>query len=617
VARERRPHQLDCERCARAFAKSHVEVEQRFERECIKQKPMTCFSRDVTRKRMTERVGAQSGERCNRGGTDETVEQKGNAMMARRQRRAQDGREFAPAKRRRDPQWVTEHSGMACKSQINHRALVDQPVVIDPGAAPGPPRATAIKERGRDRGCGRRVADSHLAQTQKVGLRAHRVIPGRNGGKKRALVHRRRLREIRRRLVERERNDSQLSVRRVRQLIDGGTPGGEIRNHLDRDFGRIRRDALCAHAVIAGKDQNLDIIEARRISSLPMGEPGAKVFQAAEAPRRLGELRFASRNRGCSREVAGRQVETGGAQVRERGKCGHEVFLISRAPAKHAWITSSIKVLSMDPQPGQLRTAGGALMTVQLPRLPDLAADLKVAISFSTRLPIVHATPVMGIDVARAVWALPIAGACVALFGALVYWIAYRVGLPALPAATLSLAATVIATGCLHEDGLADVADGFGGGGSRERKLEIMNDSRIGTYGACALVLSLLLRAGAIASLAQPALVMTALLAAHIGARAILPPFMWLVPPARREGLAAEAGRPPETSVIIAAVVGAIAVGVGLGPMTGLIALATVIVAALAIAWLSLRQINGQTGDVLGCVEQVSEILILLAAARL
>jgi adenosylcobinamide-GDP ribazoletransferase len=256
-------------------------------------------------------------------------------------------------------------------------------------------------------------------------------------------------------------------------------------------------------------------------------------------------------------------------------------------------------------------------MTVQLPKLTDLAVDLKVAISFSTRLPIVHASPITGTDVARAVWGLPVAGACVGLIGALIYWLGYRAGLPALPAAALSLAATVITTGCLHEDGLADVADGFGGGRTRERKLEIMSDSRIGTYGACALVLSLLLRASAIASLAQPALVMTALLAAHIGARAIIPAFMWFVPPARQEGLAAAAGRPPEPSVIVAAVLGAVAVGVGLGPVAGLIALTIVIIAALIIAWLSLRQINGQTGDVLGAVEQVSEILILLIAARI
>src|SRR5262245_47192313 len=256
-------------------------------------------------------------------------------------------------------------------------------------------------------------------------------------------------------------------------------------------------------------------------------------------------------------------------------------------------------------------------MTPQLPKPADLAADLAVALGFSTRLPLLHAAPVAGADLARAVWALPIAGACVALLGALVYWLAYRAGLPSLPAAALALAATVLATGCLHEDGLADVADGFGGGATLERKLEIMRDSRIGTYGVCALVLALLLRVGAIASLVQPALVLFALLAAHSGARAMVAVFMWFVPPARRDGLAAEAGQPPDASVIIAALLGVVGIGLFLGPAVGLIAFGAVIIAALVMAWLSVRQIGGQTGDVLGAVEQVCEIVILLVAARI
>jgi len=256
-------------------------------------------------------------------------------------------------------------------------------------------------------------------------------------------------------------------------------------------------------------------------------------------------------------------------------------------------------------------------MTPRLPPPADLIADLKAAISFSTRFPLLHTASLSGSDVARASWALPVAGALVGLVGALVYWLAYRIGLPTLAAATLALAATALATGCLHEDGLADVADGFGGGATRERKLEIMSDSQIGTYGACALVLSLLLRIGAIANIAQPMSVLWALLAAHIGARAMLPAFMWFVPPARPDGLSAGAGRPPDTSVIIAALIGAIALGVGLGPAAGLIALGTVIIGALVMAWLSHRQIAGQTGDVLGAVEQVSEILILLVAVRI
>src|SRR6266853_883622 len=80
------------------------------------------------------------------------------------------------------------------------------------------------------------------------------------------------------------------------------------------------------------------------------------------------------------------------------------------------------------------------------------------------------------------------------LLGALVYWIAFRINLPPLVGAALAVTATLAATGCLHEDGLADTFDGLGGGAGRERKLEIMRDSRIGTYGACALVMSLLLR---------------------------------------------------------------------------------------------------------------------------
>jgi adenosylcobinamide-GDP ribazoletransferase len=256
-------------------------------------------------------------------------------------------------------------------------------------------------------------------------------------------------------------------------------------------------------------------------------------------------------------------------------------------------------------------------MTPHLPPLAELVTDLKIAISFSTRLPLLHISPVAGGDIARASWALPVAGVCVGLVGALIYWLGYRAGLPTLPAATLSLAATAIVTGCLHEDGLADAADGLGGGTTRERKLEIMSDSRIGTYGACALVLSLLLRIGAIANIAQPISVLWALLAAHIGARALIPAFMWFVPPARRDGLAAGAGRPPDTSVIIAALIGAIALGVTLGPAAGLIAIGVVIIGGLVMAWLSNRQIQGQTGDVLGAVEQVSEILILMVAVRI
>src|SRR5258708_712214 len=113
-----------------------------------------------------------------------------------------------------------------------------------------------------------------------------------------------------------------------------------------------------------------------------------------------------------------------------------------------------------------------------------LATDLAVSLMFCTRLPLARAMSVGGGDIARASWAMPVAGAVVGALGALAYWMALHLGLPPLVAAALALAAGMLATGCLHEDGLADMADSFGGDG-RERKLEIMRDSRLGTYGAC------------------------------------------------------------------------------------------------------------------------------------
>lgn len=244
-----------------------------------------------------------------------------------------------------------------------------------------------------------------------------------------------------------------------------------------------------------------------------------------------------------------------------------------------------------------------------------LLADLKATLGFFTRLPVSHLGPMEDGGLARALWAAPVAGIVVGLIGALVYWIAWKLNLPALPAAMLALAATVAVTGALHEDGLADVADGFGGGKTVERKLEIMRDSRIGTYGVCALILSFMLRAGALAAIADPKLVAFALVAAHAASRALLPAFMTAVPPARTDGLSASAGSPPNESIGIAAAIGVIMLALMLGIGSGLIALVFVLLGFVSLWWLCERQINGQTGDVLGALQQTGEILVLLTAA--
>jgi adenosylcobinamide-GDP ribazoletransferase len=244
-----------------------------------------------------------------------------------------------------------------------------------------------------------------------------------------------------------------------------------------------------------------------------------------------------------------------------------------------------------------------------------LTTELRTGLAFLTRLPFVGSASASGADVMRASWTFPIIGAAIGLIGALAGWLADSLGLHPFISGTLAVAATVLVTGCLHEDGLADMVDGFGGGGSPVHKLEIMRDSRVGAYGTSALILSFMLRAGAIASLADPAFVAPALIAAHAGARATMPAFMRLVPPARQDGLSADAGTPPPRAALTAALIGMVVLVLCLGFGGALVALLLVAAAIFFLAWLCMSQIGGQTGDVLGAVEQVSEILILLVAA--
>jgi adenosylcobinamide-GDP ribazoletransferase len=245
--------------------------------------------------------------------------------------------------------------------------------------------------------------------------------------------------------------------------------------------------------------------------------------------------------------------------------------------------------------------------------LRGAARDLKVGLMFSTRFPISHSSPIGGADIARASWTLPVIGMLIGLLGASVYWIAFHFDLPPLLGAALAIAATLAATGCLHEDGLADTFDGLGGA-SRERKLDIMRDSRIGTYGACALTLSLLLRVGALAGLVAPGQVTLALIAAHAGGRAMLPLFLRLVPPARPDGLSADAGRPSPASVVAAALLGFVLLLWSLGTARSVVALLLLLAVLGVMRWLCLRQIGGQTGDTVGALEQISEIAVLLTA---
>ncbi|SDN86009.1 adenosylcobinamide-GDP ribazoletransferase [Afipia sp. GAS231] len=241
--------------------------------------------------------------------------------------------------------------------------------------------------------------------------------------------------------------------------------------------------------------------------------------------------------------------------------------------------------------------------------------DFKMAVGFLTRLPVPHPDGAAATSFARAYRLFPVVGALIGLAMGVLCLALRQVGVPDLAAAALVLGAGALLTGALHEDGVADLADGFGGGRDIEGKLAIMRDSRIGTYGATALLVSFAAKLSALSAIPDGAVV-PSLIAAHALARGVLPALALNLPYARQDGLARSSGQPDPTTTAIA---GALALLIALLSLSWGEALWAAVAAAISgfvIARLALREIGGQTGDVLGAAEQVAEtaILVLLAA---
>jgi adenosylcobinamide-GDP ribazoletransferase len=242
--------------------------------------------------------------------------------------------------------------------------------------------------------------------------------------------------------------------------------------------------------------------------------------------------------------------------------------------------------------------------------LQDWWDDARTAAAFLTRLPI--SAPAGGGNLAQASRAFPLVGVLVGGVCALIYVIAVDLGLTALLAAGLAVAAGLILTGALHEDGLADLADGLGARGDAGAKLAAMRDSHIGVFGTLTLILAILLHVVALAALALPGEVAAALVASHAGSRALLPWVMQRFPQARSDGLAFMAGRPSQTTAFIALGLGAVALLILTGPARAIVAAGAACL-ALLLAPLARRLLGGITGDALGAIEVIARLAILLA----
>lgn len=251
----------------------------------------------------------------------------------------------------------------------------------------------------------------------------------------------------------------------------------------------------------------------------------------------------------------------------------------------------------------------------------ELLGETARAVGFLSRLPVPQrffSGPL--IPLSETVRSFPIAGIVIALPAAVLLALLDAANAPALIAGGLVVALQIALTGALHEDGLADTADGFGAGADPQRALEIMKDSRIGTYGTIALVLSIGLRVAAIGALGvllTPFGAFAALIGVAAASRAAMVWHWEALPSARPDGVADSAGQPEETAANWAIALGVAILVICLSVSAGLFAGAGALAAIAAVTALFTRhagmRIGGYTGDTIGAAQQFAEIAALVA----
>lgn len=244
--------------------------------------------------------------------------------------------------------------------------------------------------------------------------------------------------------------------------------------------------------------------------------------------------------------------------------------------------------------------------------------DVATAFGLMTRFPVGWLAPEgMSYAPGRSGWCFPVVGAVVGGMAAAILWLGLAAGLPQPLPACWALAMSVLVTGGLHEDGLADSADGLGGGRTVERRLDIMRDSRIGSFGAIALALALAIRISALATMPAPQAII-ALPCGAVLARTSILLVVAVGQPARRDG----SGRAMEgTGAVTSLSIGGSAAAVltiWLFPhLVAAAVLGTAVVTGMGAALTAKRLVGGYTGDILGATVVVTECLVLsVLAAR-
>lgn len=238
-------------------------------------------------------------------------------------------------------------------------------------------------------------------------------------------------------------------------------------------------------------------------------------------------------------------------------------------------------------------------------------SDISASLGLLSRLPIPVNFAEAKARGAAASWAFPVAGMVIALVVGFVVSLLLHFNVTPEIAAAIAIGTQILITGAMHEDGLADSADGLWGGWEKDRRLEIMKDSRIGTYGVLALVLSLLIRWTALSAIFAAGSVFAPLLAVAAASRLPMLALMAILPNARGSGLSASVGKPSKDTLALGTAVTLVAMvffaGWSFVPLFLFCTLAAMLCAQIAKA-----KIGGQTGDILGATQQVVEMTALI-----
>ncbi len=253
--------------------------------------------------------------------------------------------------------------------------------------------------------------------------------------------------------------------------------------------------------------------------------------------------------------------------------------------------------------------------------LHQYRTDAIVALRFFTRIPLISLPGEQDQPdpsaLARALGMAPLIGIGIGVLGGVVIETVSANALAGIPAALLALLMVTILTGGLHEDGLADTADGLGAGQDRAKALLIMRDSRIGTFGVLALIFSLSLRASALAVMPAHEAGMAFIAAAALS-RALPAGIVAALTPARDEGLGSAVGAGAETAPgrsIMAAVIALVGAVIAIGFVAAVWSFLAALCVGIFVSVLARHRLGGYTGDVLGAAQQLGEITVLLLCA--